>query len=689
MLALIPLFPLVGFLINGSWYAFGQAPAGCKKAGAGIPGVIATLAIFASFIVSLLMFLQLHGMGEEHRVIEQTLFHWMTVGSFNVDMGFRLDSLNTLFTLVITGVGTLIHLYSIGYMGHDATPGKFFAYLNLFCFAMLMLVIGASLPILFLGWEGVGLCSYLLIGYWYTDMEKAKAGKKAFIVNRIGDFGFLLGMFMIYSHFGTLDFKALHALIAHGAEGAAAVGVDGGTITAICLLLFVGCMGKSAQIPLYVWLPDAMAGPTPVSALIHAATMVTSGIYLVSRLNFMYSLSPIAMNVVAGIGVFTAFFAATIAIVQRDIKKVLAYSTVSQLGYMFLGCGVGAYSAGVFHVITHAFFKALMFLGAGSVIHGMHEEQDIMKMGGLRKYMPVTYGTFFVGWLAISGIPPFAGFWSKDEILWQAFSSPNGNVGLWFMGFLTAIMTAFYMTRLMSLTFWGKPRFDPAHPAGTPAKVVAHPAMAKSGSHDSGHGHGAAHVEHEEDDHGHSHSGGVHESPAVMTIPLIVLAILSAIGGLIGITHYSWLEKWLEPVIPVHEGLSAGVNPGMEWVLMGLSVAGAACGIAVAWSLYKELAKANALAKKWATLHKVLENKWYVDEIYEALFVRPIQAFSQFLWKGVDVGVIDRFVVGVGRVSEWTGQTVRVIQTGSIQIYALVLLIGIAATLGYLIYGLA
>jgi NADH-quinone oxidoreductase subunit L len=678
MIALIPLFPLIGFLINGTWYAFGQAPAGRKKAGAALPGAIATLAIAASFVVSLTLFLQLQGMGEEHRVIEQTLFRWMTIGSFNVDMAFRLDSLNTLFTLVITGVGTLIHLYSVGYMGHDATPGKFFSYLNLFCFAMLMLVLGSSLPILFLGWEGVGLCSYLLIGYWYTDIEKAKAGKKAFIVNRVGDFGFLLGMFMIFSHFGTLDFQALHAMIGggHGAAHAAATVADPSVITAICLCLFIGCMGKSAQIPLYVWLPDAMAGPTPVSALIHAATMVTSGIYLVSRLNFMYSLSPTALHVVAAVGVFTAFFAATIAIVQRDIKKVLAYSTVSQLGYMFLGCGVGAYSAGVFHVITHAFFKALLFLGAGSVIHGMHEEQDIMKMGGLRKHMPITHGTWIVGWLAICGIFPFAGFFSKDEILWTAFSSTHGSMGFWLMGWVTAMMTAFYMTRVTSLTFWGKPRFkEQSNGHGHGAKIVNHPA-----NHGGHHGHG--------DDSGHGHGGGVHESPWMMTLPLVVLAILSAVGGFVGWPHASWIEKWLEPVIPAHTGLAEGVSASSEWVLMGMSVAGAVAGIVFAWQTYKELAKPAAWAKRWASLHKTLENKWYVDEIYETLFVRPIQALSQGLWKVVDVGVIDRLVVGFGRASELAGQTVRVVQTGSIQLYALVLVIGIVASLGYLIYGL-
>ena len=420
MLKWIPLLPLIGFTINGFWYALIQCRPGAKKAGATIPGIIGTAMIFGSFLISLRVFFYLKGQAEDARIVEETLFSWIKVGDFHLDMALRIDSLSTLFTLVITGVGTLIHLYSIGYMGHDATPGKFFAYLNLFCFAMLMLVMGSSLPILFLGWEGVGLCSYLLIGYWYEDIEKASAGKKAFIANRIGDFGFILGMFMIYTHFGTLEFAKITELLSKGEFTAL---LNPAAVTATCLLLFLGCTGKSAQIPLYVWLPDAMAGPTPVSALIHAATMVTSGIYLLARLNLLFSLSHPAMMVIAVIGGATAFLAATIAIAQSDIKKVLAYSTVSQLGYMFLACGVGAYGAGVFHVITHAFFKALMFLGAGSVIHGMHEEQNIMKMGGLRSKMPVTFITFLVGWIAISGIPPFSGFFSKDEILWNVFAS--------------------------------------------------------------------------------------------------------------------------------------------------------------------------------------------------------------------------------------------------------------------------
>lgn len=644
MLAWIPLFPLLGFLINGCWYAFFQAPKSGRKVGALVPGLIASMAIFASFVVSLIVFFQLKDMPAEQRMLEQSLYNWIKVEGFSLDMAFRVDSLSTLFTLVVSGVGTLIHVYSIGYMGHDETPGKFFAFLNLFCFAMLMLVLGASLPILFLGWEGVGLCSYLLIGYWYKDDEKASAGKKAFVVNRIGDFGFLLGMFLIFQKFGTLDMLKLKEVVASLGSG-----VDIAAVTMICILLFVGCMGKSAQIPLYVWLPDAMAGPTPVSALIHAATMVTSGIYMVSRLNFLYSLSPVALEVVAIVGVFTAFFAATIAIAQTDIKKVLAYSTVSQLGYMFLGCGVGAYAAGVTHVITHAFFKALLFLGAGSVIHGMHEEQNILKMGGLRGKMKWTYLTFAAGWLAICGIPPFSGFFSKDEILWKAFSSSHGSVFLWGLGALTAVMTAFYMTRLFSLTFFGKPRHE----------------------------------------HGHGH-GGVHESPGTMVIPLQILGVLSVVGGLIAIPHFSWIEHWLEPVIGAHDSHSVtAVAPGMEWVLMFVSVVGALLGIGVALRMYGDLPAVERLKQRFAFVHRLLENKWYVDELYEFVFVRPIQALSVGLWKGFDVAVIDRIVLGFGRASEWTGQVIRVAQTGSIHIYAFMVLMGLVATVGYLLYGLA
>lgn len=682
MLALIPLLPLLGFLINGSWYALGQTGPDQKKASSTLTGLIATSAIFGAFVVSVLVFLQLRQMPAESRVIEQHLFSWIEVGKFSLNMDFRVDTLSTLFTLVITGVGTLIHLYSIGYMSHDESPGKFFSYLNLFCFAMLMLVLGASLPILFLGWEGVGLCSYLLIGYWYTDIEKAKAGKKAFVANRVGDLGFLLGMFLLFSVFGTLDTAKITSAVAGGIP----IGVSEATITAICLLLFVGCAGKSAQIPLYVWLPDAMAGPTPVSALIHAATMVTSGIYMLARLNTLFTLSPFALQVISIVGGLTAFLAASIAIAQRDIKKVLAYSTISQLGYMFLGCGTGAYVSGVFHVITHAFFKALLFLGAGSVIHGMHEEQDIFKMGGLRTRMPKTFLTFAVGWLAICGIPPFSGFFSKDEILWVTYSSPHGSKVLWFLAAMTAMMTAFYMTRLFYLTFLGSPRFKEAH-----GHTVDGQASAGHSHHGSSHGashgpsHGSGHGGHAETGKGIS----VHESPLTMVLPLGVLAVLSAIGGFMGIPHMSWLEHWLEPVISGHHALAEGVSPSTEWVLMGVSVLGAVVSILFAFKTYRDLKVPQARKKRFEGLHRFLENKWMVDEFYEWSLIRPIYRLSLACWKFFDVQVIDQAVLSFGRASEASGRVLRMVQSGSVQIYAFLLVLGLVATVGYLIYGLA
>ncbi|MBN21413.1 MAG: NADH-quinone oxidoreductase subunit L [Bdellovibrionaceae bacterium] len=632
-IALIPFFPLVGFLINGCWYLWGQNPVGKKAVDAKIAGAIASTFIFASFVVSLALFIQLGQLDESSRYFTQVLASWMSIGEFNINIGFRVDSLSTLFTLVITGVGTLIHIYSIGYMEHDEAPAKFFSYLNLFCFAMLVLVLGDSIPMTFFGWEGVGLCSYLLIGFWYTDMDKAIAGKKAFVANRVGDLGFLLGMFLIYTTYGTLNYSDLSQVVTE-------IPVTAMVVTSICLLLFVGCTGKSAQIPLYVWLPDAMAGPTPVSALIHAATMVTSGIYLVGRLNALFSMSPVAMSVIAWVGALTAFFAATIAIAQSDIKKVLAYSTVSQLGYMFLACGVGAFSTGIFHVITHAFFKALLFLGAGSVIHGMHHEQDMMKMGGLKSKMPQTFLVFVVGWLAICGIPPFSGFFSKDEILWKAFSSDHGSIGLYLMGAITAVMTAFYMSRMIYLTFFGEQRSD----------IKAH------------------------------------ESPSVMVYPLFVLAALSFAGGWIGVPHMNWLEHWLLPVIP--EEAPTSVSHSMEWVLMGLSVAGAAAGIFAARRVYQDLSLASELKQKFLKLHQILENKWYVDEVYESLFVQPIVRLSRWIWKVVDVQMIDGVVVGLGKLSMKTGQSLKVIQTGSIHVYAIMMLIGLLVTLGYVAYGL-
>jgi NADH-quinone oxidoreductase subunit L len=665
MLLWIPLLPLIGFIINGSWYAFVQCRPGAKKAGSVVPGVIATGMIFGSFLIALRTFLSLKGMDESGRMVEENLFPWIYVGDLKLDMVLRVDSLSTLFTLVITGVGTLIHIYSIGYMSHDETPGKFFSYLNLFCFAMLMLVMGSSLPILFLGWEGVGLCSYLLIGYWYTDDEKASAGKKAFIVNRVGDFGFLLGMFFIYSYFGSLDLGRITELLSQESFvksfEASMVSVGWFTVAAptiICLLLFVGCTGKSAQIPLYIWLPDAMAGPTPVSALIHAATMVTSGIYLLARLNLLVSLSHTGMLVIAVIGGLTAFFAASIAFAQNDIKKVLAYSTVSQLGYMFLAVGVGATAAGVLHVITHAFFKALMFLGAGSVIHGMHEEQDMLKMGGLKSKMPVTYVTFLIGWLAIIGFPGLSGFFSKDEILWNAFANPHGSRILWVLGVATAAMTAFYMTRLMALTFWGTPRFDEKHMGGS-------------------HGH---------DDHHHAPKG-VHESPAVMTIPLIILSIFSIVAGYIGLPT-KWIDTWLSPIIPLHDPATFTAGHTTEMVLMVVSTVIALSAAFFAYLTYKNLKRAEARKQAFAGLHKVLENKWYVDEFYEKTLIRPIYSMSVSLWKGFDVAVIDRIVLSFGQVSLWSGRAARVVQTGSLQIYILMFVFGMILTLGYLVYGM-
>jgi NADH-quinone oxidoreductase subunit L len=645
MLSWILLFPLAGFLINGLWYAIGQAPRGRTPAQAMIPGVIATVAVFASFLAAVVLFFQLQGLPGDARIIEQTLFSWITIGNFNIDFAFRVDALNSLFVLVITGVATLIHLYSMGYMKDDEAPGKYFAYLNLFCFSMLILVMGASLPIMFFGWEGVGLCSYLLIGFWYEDIEKAKAGKKAFVVNRVGDFGFLIGMFLIFTTFGTLDFLELREIVSSRFAFFSPTAAELGVITAIGLLLFLGCAGKSAQIPLFVWLPDAMAGPTPVSALIHAATMVTAGVYLVARLNFLYILSPTTMAVVAWIGALTALFAATIAFVQKDIKRVLAYSTVSQLGYMFLAAGVGAFGVGVFHVITHAFFKALLFLGAGSVILGMHHEQNMMKMGGLKDRMPKTYWTFVVGWLAICGIFPFSGFWSKDEILWKALSSPYGSWPLYFIGLLTALMTAFYMTRLMALTFWGKPRYkeDPAHP--------------------------------------------VHESPLVVVVPLIALAVLSAIGGFMSIPGFSWLLAWLEPVVPYIA--SRPEIPGwIEFALMPISVLLAGSVMYLCYRLYQTPEKVTAIQERYAIAYRVLDKKWYVDELYEGTLVQPIVRFSRGLWKNFDVAVIDRIVLGVGYASRWTGETLRVIQTGSLQVYAVMFLIGLMITVGYMLYGM-
>ncbi len=579
------------------------------------------------------------------KAVSANFFQWISLGDLDVPATFVIDHISAIMVLVVTGVGTLIHLFSIGYMSHDERPSKYFAYLNLFLFNMLLLILGDNLLLMFVGWEGVGLCSYLLIGFWFTDAEKAAAGMKAFITNRIGDAGFLLGIFTLFFLFGTVSFSEIIARLPQVAE----VGWTG-PITIACLFLFVGATGKSAQIPLYVWLPDAMAGPTPVSALIHAATMVTAGVYMIVRLNPLFLLAPNALGVIAVIGAATAFFAATIGLTQWDIKKVLAYSTVSQLGFMFLACGVGAFGAAMFHLMTHAFFKALMFLGSGSVIHGMHEEQDVRKMGGLAKYMPITHWTFLVGWIAIIGMPPFAGFFSKDEILWKSYSSPLGSNVLYIVGVASAMLTAFYMTRLMALTFWGKPRFG---------KDV-HP----------------------------------HEAGPSMTIPLIVLAVLSAVGGWIGIPHVlgavlpghpaNWLEHWFHGVISEPRGAVHG-SAIQEVALMGISVSLAALSALLAFNFYVTAPDRPArFTARIRGLYELVANKYFVDEIYFSRIIDPIVHASRGLWAYVDVNFIDKSTYVVSDVVRGMGSAARTLQNGNLQQYALYIALGVAATM-YLI----
>jgi NADH-quinone oxidoreductase subunit L len=633
LLGWIILLPLIGAFINGvfgaiPWKKFPRIP--------GIAaGVLASGLVLAGFALAVSLFLGLIGKEGVSAVYEQTAFPWIQVGDFNIPMRFRMDGLNGLLCLVVTGVGFLIHLYSVGYMSHDENPQRYFTYLNLFTASMLILILGASLPILFIGWEGVGLCSYLLIGFWFEDIEKAKAGKKAFVVNRIGDLGFLLGMFLLFKNFHTLDFVELRSAL-----GSLSVEAGFGLLTGITLLLFVGATGKSAQIPLFVWLPDAMAGPTPVSALIHAATMVTAGVYMCCRLGFLYSLAPITSGVIAIVAVATAFVSATIAIVQTDIKKVLAYSTVSQLGYMFLAVGVGAYSVAVFHLVTHAFFKALMFLGSGSVIHACDGEQDMRKMGGLRHEMPITFWTFVCGTLAIAGVPVFSGFFSKDEILWQSFSSPLGGLHLYIVGLATAGMTATYMGRLVVMTFLGKSR--------------------------------ASH-------HVQEH---LHESPPVMTIPLVILAVLATFGGFLGFPHilggHNFLEHLLQGIVP--ESLGHG-SEGTEISLMVLSVAvGLSCLYAS-----KVLFLDKQEDKTESPLNKFLYNSWYFNEIYEGLVVQPLGKVAVFLWKVVDVVIIDGAVLLTGTISRAAGRTLRVMHTGRLEHYLVALMLGTLALLALLV----
>lgn len=612
IIGLIVLWPLVGFLLNGLGRNIWS-----KK-------TIATQAtgyIFASFVFSLIAFWNV----QEQGAITVHYFDFINTSSVNIPFDFRVDALSSLFLLVITGVGTLIHLYSSAYMHEETAPhyARYFAYLNLFIFSMLLLVLGDNYVIMFIGWEGVGLCSYLLIGYWFTNTTYNNAAKKAFIMNRIGDLGFLLAIFWLIVKLGTVSYGEVLT-----AESLAKLSST--DITAITLLLFVGAMGKSAQIPLYTWLPDAMAGPTPVSALIHAATMVTAGIYMITRTNIFYTHSEIAQTVVSIIGISTALLAATIAIKQNDIKKVLAYSTVSQLGYMFLGLGVGAYSGAVFHVITHAFFKALLFLAAGSVIHAMHHEQDIRKMGGLKSKLPITHLTFLIGCIAIAGVPPFSGFFSKDEILAAAYAK---NPIYWFLGLIGAAMTAFYMFRLYATTFLGQFR-------GTEAQ--------------------ASHL---------------HESPISMTLPLIILAVLSAVGGAMGVPEilggHHWLSHHLSSIIGAEQALH--LSHTTEWILMGSSVTIALVALLIAISKYSK----QADGEPQTALGKFLYNKWMVDELYEKAIVQPLNRFAGFLKEVVEKNVIDGLVNGTGKLVQYSARQTRLMQSGQVGYYILFMVLSI------------
>ncbi|MDQ5883896.1 MAG: NADH-quinone oxidoreductase subunit [Pseudomonadota bacterium] len=626
LISLIPLFPLIGFLINGL---------GFGKISKTLVPIIGTGASLLSFGCVLAAYLQFDG-----TPVIVNLFDWITVGDLNIKFSFQFDQLSLIMLFVITGVGTLIHLYSAGYMSHDEGYGKFFAYLNLFLFSMILLVLGANYLIMFIGWEGVGLCSYLLIGFWNKNTDYANAARKAFIMNRVGDLGFLVGIFLIIQTFGTLEYLEVF-------EKAKGFQIGDGIILAITFALFVGAMGKSAQIPLFTWLPDAMAGPTPVSALIHAATMVTSGIYMIVRSNVLYSLSPATLEFVAWIGLATALLGATIGLFQNDIKKVLAYSTVSQLGYMFLGLGVMAYSSGLFHVITHAFFKALLFLGAGSVIHAMSGDQDIRNMGGLWPKIKITAITFLVGTIAISGIPPFSGFFSKDEILAHVFEH---NKLMWGLALLGSFMTAFYMFRLFFVTFKGSFR-------GT----------------------------HEQEHH-------LHESPSSMTLPLVVLAVLSIIGGAIGVPEiFHFPHKLNEFLSPIYEG-SKSVNPefgvihidhSTEWILMGVSVLVAIVAIVFADTVFGNGKNVPASDESMSGIKKVVYDKYYIDELYNNVFVNPISSLSKFFANVIDNKFIDGIVDGVGNVVNQTSGQVKRMQVGGTGSYLLFMTIGIILLLGF------
>jgi NADH-quinone oxidoreductase subunit L len=631
---LVPFLPLLGFLING---LLG------KKLGKSVVSWVGCGSVGFSFLVSIGVFFELLKYPPAQRLIQKIVFPWVWSGNFQIDIGFQVDPLSTVMILAVSGVSFFIHIYSVGYMSKDPGYVRYFAYLNLFVFSMLTLVLANNFLLLYLGWEGVGLCSYLLIGFWYEKKSAADAGKKAFIVNRIGDFGFALGVMLIFWTLGTLNygqvFRAAPMLLSPG----------GTFITAITLLLLMGAVGKSAQIPLYVWLPDAMEGPTPVSALIHAATMVTAGVYMVARCHVLYLMAPVSLSLVAIIGAVTALYAASIALVQNDIKRILAYSTISQIGYMFLGCGVGAFAAGIFHLMTHAFFKALLFLGAGSVMHALSGELDLRKMGGLKKHLPVTFWTFLAGVLAISGIPLFSGFFSKDEILWKAFSNPQGSFLLWLIGFVTAGMTAFYMFRLFLSVFSGKSRVE--------ERIKRH----------------------------------IHESPKLMTVPLIILAFLSIVGGYVGIPHSlgggNSFENFLSVVFKrAEEAHIAHVSYSAEYLLMILSIAVVLVGILIAYRFYiSHPHLPRKLTEKYKGAYSVLLNKYYVDELYARLFVNPLLGLALWCWRFFDARVIDGAANGSAFLAGWISAVIRKFQTGYVRNYALSLVFGAVIILAYFI----
>ncbi len=680
MIALIPLFPLLGFAINASMGRRLPKP---------VSGGLASLVMLASFAVSVMVVWQLANLAPTQRVIEQTLYTWIASGDFVLDLMLRVDPLAAVMILVITGIGSLIHIYSTSYMHEesDREYARYFSYLNLFAFFMLVLVLGANFLVLFVGWEGVGLCSYLLIGFWFEKKSAADAGKKAFVVNRIGDYAFLLGTLLLFVRFGTLDFQRIASAVAPLAPESMF-----GTLSVATVLLFIGATGKSAQIPLYVWLPDAMEGPTPVSALIHAATMVTAGVYMIGRNAVLFSHAPETMAVVAVIGAATALMAGTIGLVQNDIKRVLAYSTVSQLGYMFLAMGVGAFGAGIFHLYTHAFFKACLFLGSGAVIHALHGEQDIRNMGGLKAGLPMTYWTFLIGSLAIAGVPGLAGFFSKDEILFETFA--HGHTILWTIGILTSLLTATYMFRLVFLTFHGARRHEaPAPEHSEEEEPAAHP----------------SHQLHP------SHQSHLHDAPPAMALALVVLAVGSVLAGYVGIPEAlggrNAIGSWLAPSFSARSvttlatgqvaepgqasgaGEASGVGEvgsesGLELSLMVVSSIVAIVGIGLAafiWLKRREIA--DRLAATFPGVYRLLLNKYYVDEIYDATIVQPIRIVSQeLLWRGVDVHIIDGAVNGTASIIDGSSSLLRRLQSGSVRAYAGSLFIGVVLILGYYLW---